>query len=469
MCAEQTSSSREKTFKLIRVFNRASLQEYKALSFDFVCSFLGPKLPDHAFTSIHSIRTWYKTVLDCWLSDVHFPVRVWKDKIESNERALALLNIAIEARNTGVRKIQKSIFRAWDNKFRKLPIANYAELNEWCSLMFELLEDDVKYVDNQRQILTIRYDQGIKYRLEQKLGDYKKIEDRKERLIASFGIRFDFKIMTLNPGKARKLGMDDDWILVVWSGLTDEQSLREITSHLFIDVEKQPKIPNQKILEDIILSIWHTMRELGEICYGEPSVRTIRELRNHLDAVKLWCKKLSKPPKNINPLRAQVFPIPFENFSPQEFERLVLAYHIRTEPSHSWEWLGQSGNDLGRDIWGIEIRENGKQENVCIQCANRKEVEATKAIQAINSILKSSSGKPDVFKFVVACPMSAKKREKIKEFAKTKGISKCVIWSGKEFEEYLRSRCESLVKRFVEGEAFPDSSKRLKKFVSTEN
>jgi hypothetical protein len=61
--------------------------------------------------------------------------------------------------------------------------------------------------------------------------------------------------------------------------------------------------------------------------------------------------------------------------------------------------------------------------------------------------------------------VSAKARDKIKAHGKTKGIFNCDIWSGEEFEERLRSCCESLLKRFVEGESFPDEPKELRKFT----
>jgi hypothetical protein len=58
-----------------------------------------------------------------------------------------------------------------------------------------------------------------------------------------------------------------------------------------------------------------------------------------------------------------VHPIHFEDLDGSEFERLVLAYHWRTDHWRSLEWYGQAGSDLGRDIWGI--RDDG--ETVCIQ------------------------------------------------------------------------------------------------------
>lgn len=45
-----------------------------------------------------------------------------------------------------------------------------------------------------------------------------------------------------------------------------------------------------------------------------------------------------------------VQPVHFEDFDGVQFERLVFAYHARTESWKSLEWYGQTGSDLGRDI-----------------------------------------------------------------------------------------------------------------------
>ena len=52
-----------------------------------------------------------------------------------------------------------------------------------------------------------------------------------------------------------------------------------------------------------------------------------------------------------------VQPIHFEDFDGSQFERLVFAYHWRSEDWRSLEWYGQTGSDLGRDIWGVRDNE----------------------------------------------------------------------------------------------------------------
>jgi len=158
-----------------------------------------------------------------------------------------------------------------------------------------------------------------------------------------------------------------------------------------------------------------------------------------------------------------VKPIHFEDFDGAEFERLVFAYLRRTDAWCSLEWYGQTGSDLGRDIWGV--REN--QESVCIQCVNRRQLIFTKAATDIAKVLKAPNGVPDRFRIVTQGKVSATLRDKIKEHVTSLGVKQCDIWSGSEFEEFLRRDTESLLKRFVEGQCFPDAPEDLKKLAES--
>jgi len=163
----------------------------------------------------------------------------------------------------------------------------------------------------------------------------------------------------------------------------------------------------------------------------------------------------------------QVKPVHFEDFDGSEFERLLFAYHWRAEAWRSLEWYGQTGSDLGRDIWGV--RENGAAppESVCIQCVNRKQLTFTKAASDIAKVLKAPNGIPHRFRIVAQGKVSATLRDKIKKHVISLGVKECDIWSGSEFEEFLRKDAESLLKRFVEGESFPDAPDDLKKLAES--
>jgi hypothetical protein len=163
---------------------------------------------------------------------------------------------------------------------------------------------------------------------------------------------------------------------------------------------------------------------------------------------------MSRPQKYVQPIH-------FEDFSGSQFERLVCAYHQNVEEWRSIEWYGQTGTDLGRDIWGI--RKNG--ETVCIQCANRKSLTLAKVRDDLSKIIRSDHGIPDCFRVVATSGISARARDSIKQYAKSLGIQTCDLWSGMEFEEFLRRDAQSVLKRFVEGEVFPDDPEELLNFA----
>jgi hypothetical protein len=155
--------------------------------------------------------------------------------------------------------------------------------------------------------------------------------------------------------------------------------------------------------------------------------------------------------------------IHFEDFGGAQFERLVFAYLLRTEQWSTLEWYGQVGADLGRDIWGE--REDTKQK-ICVQCANRLRLSSRKIENDVEKIISAPNGLPDEFLLVAGSNVSAKLRDKVKTYVRGKNIHICNVWSGQEFEELLRTKAESLLRRFVGGETFPDSPEQIRAFVS---
>jgi hypothetical protein len=162
------------------------------------------------------------------------------------------------------------------------------------------------------------------------------------------------------------------------------------------------------------------------------------------------------------PLPAKyVQPVHFEDFDGAQFERLVFAYHARTEKWMSLEWYGQSGSDLGRDIWGVRDDGTDAGESVCVQCVNRGSLTFAKIAADLSKVLKAGNGAPQQFRIVTRSNVSAVMRGKIKAHVISRGVEQCNIWSGAEFEEFLRRDAESLLKRFIEGEVFPDTASDL--------
>ena len=174
---------------------------------------------------------------------------------------------------------------------------------------------------------------------------------------------------------------------------------------------------------------------------------------------------------NRNPMRQPakyVQQIHFEDFDGVQFERLVFAYHTRTEQGFALEWYGQAGSDLGRDIWGVRNTRDGGKETLCVQCVNRGRLTSAKTEADLSKVLKASNGTPDRFRFVTRSNVSANMRSKIKGYALSCGIELCDVWSGAEFEEFLRRDAEALLKRFIEGETFPDAAPDLLTFAQAD-
>ncbi len=151
--------------------------------------------------------------------------------------------------------------------------------------------------------------------------------------------------------------------------------------------------------------------------------------------------------------------IHFEDRNGIEFERLCFAYLVKTKEWEQIDWLGQSGGDKGRDIWGIDS--NGKTH--CYQCANYKQLKFNKVEEDIDKLIENKYD-PDFFVLICGGNVSSAMKEKINAYSKDKGIRKTIIWSGVEFEEKLRKNAPEIIKRFVDGVEFPELPSELIKF-----
>lgn len=161
-----------------------------------------------------------------------------------------------------------------------------------------------------------------------------------------------------------------------------------------------------------------------------------------------------------------VQPIHFEDFDGHQFERLVFAYLFRTDNWLSLEWYGQTGSDSGRDIWGIRERDGHPEgQKVCVQCSNQKSLTYKKVQEDLSKILNGPNGKPDAFIVVAGGSVSATLRDKTRKICEQKKIFTNEIWAGPEFEERLRAKTESLLKRFINGDEFPDAPAELRIFA----
>lgn len=72
---------------------------------------------------------------------------------------------------------------------------------------------------------------------------------------------------------------------------------------------------------------------------------------------------------------------------------------------------------------------------------------------------------PERVRVVCGHDISAKVRTSFKDYASGKNIGTVELWSGTEFEEFIRSNGESLISRYLQGDPFPDAAKDLLLFA----
>ena len=157
----------------------------------------------------------------------------------------------------------------------------------------------------------------------------------------------------------------------------------------------------------------------------------------------------------VSGVNKTVHRIHFEDYSSQDFERLSFSYISELKEWTRIQWLGQTGNDRGRDIWGVL-----EGESYCYQCANYQKLQLKKVTDDINKLFHENFI-PDNFIVICGGTVSVKMRNDIIEYAGTKRIKNAEVWSGVEFEERLRKETPLLIERFVKGEAFPNVSDEL--------
>jgi hypothetical protein len=301
----------------------------------------GPELPDKAFHSLDDLRHWYRAVLHAWLNDSLRIADLWRNRLPSQENELAFSQLVLEARNNGVRRIQRRILREKDGVPRELPISSYTELSTWCDFMFELLNDEDEHVSYERETITIRYDKGVAFRLEE---ERKEREAKQDKWVADMTHSF---MKALSKGKPKTIEPDDDWLLVVWGGLAGKQTVREAAVSLFIDATEHPKQAHSALLDDMISATWKVMRDVGPVCYAEPSVATPKQVRKHLDAVKRFCSR-QEHDHSVELQPHGVTEPALNNSAFSKIQKIVQDFFVAAE-QHPRTYLGKGEEDL-RDL-----------------------------------------------------------------------------------------------------------------------
>lgn len=161
-----------------------------------------------------------------------------------------------------------------------------------------------------------------------------------------------------------------------------------------------------------------------------------------------------------------VHPLDFGQLSGHEFERLVFALLCRRWPWSQLDWLGQLGNDGGRDIWGLRENDWGREELVIVACANWQRLTAGKAIGDIDKVVANGKEVPDHLIVVAGGKVSAELKQRVRVHSEQVGIHRSEVWSGPELEELLRFHAHSVLHRFFNGEPLPDEPNALLTFVA---
>jgi len=149
---------------------------------------------------------------------------------------------------------------------------------------------------------------------------------------------------------------------------------------------------------------------------------------------------------------ATVHRLPFQLLGGGHFEHLVFTFLQQTENWKAIQWLGDAGQDKGKDIWAEK-----SNDTYCFQCANYQALTSQKVIADINKLVNHQSI-PDHLTIVCGGKVTDGLRQKAKSYGASKGIKSLNIWSGPELEEKIRKQAPDILQRFFEGQAFPKTS-----------
>lgn len=117
-------------------FQNSTPRTYPRISMDVCRRLHGPEFPEKAFASLDALLSWYPAVLWCWLGDSLCIANYWQGKLPALENELALSRLVIEARATGMRRLQRCILRKDDGTPRHLPIPDYSGLSDGATSCF---------------------------------------------------------------------------------------------------------------------------------------------------------------------------------------------------------------------------------------------------------------------------------------------------------------------------------------------
>lgn len=142
--------------------------------------------------------------------------------------------------------------------------------------------------------------------------------------------------------------------------------------------------------------------------------------------------------------------LPFYLLGGDGFEHLVFAFLRKTGNWISITWLGETGQDKGKDIWAV--KSDGTH---CFQCANYEQLTPQKVTSDIDKLVNHQHI-PDFLTILCGGKVTNSIRQRAIDYGKSKGIKSVTIYSGRELEEKIRKEAPEILKRFFEGQAFPE-------------
>ncbi len=219
--------------------------------------------------------------------------------------------------------------------------------------------------------------------------------------------------------------------------------IHQVLEHHYLHYLKQGQHPQADFLKHLRYVILPTLRKKpnAEVC-SQLFEEWLNDKENRKPVVENILKTAS--------INKTVHRIHFDDLSWSDFERLIFAFVKRLRTWKTIDWLGQGGRDDGQDIWGECL---GK--TYCYLCANYQVLTNRKANKDIDKLVKNNAI-PDYLIVVCGGKVSAGVNKSIKTYAQNKGINNVEIWSGADIEESIRLQAPDLLKRFFEGNSFPE-------------
>jgi len=195
---------------------------------------------------------------------------------------------------------------------------------------------------------------------------------------------------------------------------------------------------NKKIYVTLDKTVFY---EIDEIFPSKPLLFLLKKIKLKPDA------KRDVP----TVVTATVHRLQFHLLGGDGFEHMVFAFLQQTGNWTSIEWLGETGQDNGKDIWAE--KDNATH---CFQCANYQMLTANKVIADMDKLVRHQTI-PDHLTIVCGGKVTDGLRQKARSYGLSKGFSSVTIWSGPELEEKLRKQALEILQRFFEGRAFPET------------